>query len=196
MDHPAKLVIAAFLASLGAFAHAGYAQLADPVGFSGGPNDWKYAPAANDQSFGKVVHQPNGLKVPVPGKVVTMPASYRFASNAGRVAAGFVFMNPYVRTALNIAGWLLAAKLMWDSAEGIWRQIGPELDGLQYQGAHEQWFATADAACQSVIGYENSRQADYTYELLGFNSATKACTTRFRPVNSTGAWTNSTYPLT
>ena len=102
MDHPSRLIVGVLLASLGAFAHAGYAQLADPPGFSGSPGDWKFAPSANDAHFGKVVHQPNGLKFPVGGTPVNMPAGYRFAANAPRIAAGIIFMNPYVRTAASI----------------------------------------------------------------------------------------------
>lgn len=174
MDHPAKLVIVAFLASLGTFAHAGYAQLADPVGFSGGPGDWKFAPAANDQSFGRVVHQPNGLKVPVPGKVVTMPASYRFAANAPRFAAGLVFILPQVRTAVNIAAWLLAAKLVWDEASKSWKQTQEAQDatGTEFNDQYNQWFASPTEACKSYAGKKTSQDGDgmYKWEFMSANS--------------------------
>jgi len=156
MDHPAKLVIVAFLASLGVCAHAGYAQLANPEGFSGGQGNWKFAPAANDQTFGKVVHQPNGLKVPVPGKVVTMPASYRFAANAGRFAAGVVFMHPYVRTAAGVAAWLGLAGIVWDAVNNRWvkgTSEYPVSEGFEFEGSKGVWYDTADQACGSFMDY-------------------------------------------
>ncbi|PJZ17701.1 hypothetical protein CEW46_33070, partial [Bacillus cereus] len=75
--------------------HAGYAQLAPPAGFGGSPAGWTFAPSANDSTFGRVIHQPNGLKVPVPGTTTTMSASYRLAANAPRIAAAVIFANPY-----------------------------------------------------------------------------------------------------
>lgn len=152
MDRPAKLLIGALLGLLGVSAFAGYAQLADPPGFSGSPGDWKFAPAANDQSFGRVVHQPNGLKVPVPGKVVTMPASYRFAANAPRMAARIIFMHPSVRTAAAILAWLASAKLIWDEANKVWRQMDDQIgssSGSWTSAMGIPGYSSADAACRA-----------------------------------------------
>lgn len=153
MHRPAKLVIAGFLAALGASAHAGYAQLAPPPGFSGTPGGWKYAPAANDQSFGRVVYQPNGLKVPVPGATTTMPASYRWAANAPRVAAKALYLVPQVRTAVNIALWLAAAGIVWDAVNNRWTKPGngQQSTGLEYSFSDALgWHGSLDSACQSL----------------------------------------------
>lgn len=174
MHRPAKLVIAGFLAVLGASVHAGYAQLAPPPGFSGTPGGWKYAPAANDQSFGRVVHQPNGLKVPVPGATTTMPASYRWAANAPRVAAGLVFNLPQVRTAVNIAAWLLAAKLVWDEASKSWKQTQEAQDatGTEFNDQYNQWFVSPTEACKSYAGKKTSQDGDgmYKWAFMSANS--------------------------
>lgn len=185
MDRPAKLLIGALLGLLGVSAFAGYAQLADPPGFSGGPGDWKFAPSANDQSFGRVVHQPNGLKVPVPGKVVTMPASYRFAANAPRMAARIIFMHPSVRTAAAILGWLASAKLIWDEATKTWRQLEEGSEGglLWSLAGSENWFATKQEVCNDAMAYWAGVEPynTYTSATVGDN----ACILRYKQ-NGTG----------
>lgn len=162
MDRPAKLLIGAVLGLLGVSAFAGYAQLADPPGFSGGPGDWKFAPSANDSHFGKVVHQPNGLKFPVGGRPVTMPAGYRFAANAPRIAAAILFNNPYVRAAVGIAGWLLAGKVIWDEVEKVWREVSDDnLDKNEYKVTHgniTKWASNRELACGDYVTYLNTNR--------------------------------------
>lgn len=118
MDHPAKLMAALALALAGS-AHAGYAQLKPPPGWSPG----RYAPAANDATFGPVIHSPSGPTTTVGGQAVKMPASYRLAANAPRVAAGIIFANPYLRVGVAIATWLGVAGIVYDTATGLWKQI-------------------------------------------------------------------------
>lgn len=182
MDRPAKLLIGALLGLLGVSAFAGYAQLADPPGFSGGPGDWKFAPSANDAHFGKVVHQPNGLKFPVGGTPVTMPAGYRFAANAPRIAAGIIFMNPYVRTAAGIAAWLLSAKVMWDEANQVWKKISDSED--QNDGAFEYayssntglvWFSSFSEACGYGAQFESKNGVVYTVTGISGTAPDKVC---------------------
>ncbi len=125
MDRFAKLVIAILLSVVGA-AHAGYAQLAPPPGFVTTPSGFGYAAAANDATFGRVIHQPNGLTASVAGQSVKMPASYRLAANAPRIAAAVIFANPALRTAVGIATWLGVAKIVWNELERRWEQQGTE----------------------------------------------------------------------
>lgn len=155
MAHRFKLVILA-LAAVAGSANAGYAQLAPPAGFGGSPAGWTFAPSANDATFGRVIHQPNALKVPVPGSAATMPASYRLAANAPRFAAAAIFAHPYVRTGVAIAAWLLAAKLFWDEASKTWRQADtsyPQSDGYEWTFGNGAigWHGTRDGACQALI---------------------------------------------
>lgn len=116
------------LAALGGVSvvNAGYAWPADPAGFSrsgpwgAGPG---YAAGANDSTFGRVIHQQNGLKLQVAGRAVTMPVAYRFAQNAPRYAAKALFLHPGVRTAIGLAAWLGVAEIFWDSATSTWKQL-------------------------------------------------------------------------
>lgn len=174
MAHCPKIAALLLLLSCGA-ANAGYAQLAWPEGFSGGPGDWRFAPSANDMHFGKVAHQPNGLRLPVPGKLTTMPVSYRFAANAGRVAAGFVFMNPGIRFAAGVVTWLGLGKLIWDEVEKVWReQSDPAATGgMEYKvnhGAMTVWESSPAAACQDYAAYLTSTQGN-AFTTFTFNSA-------------------------
>lgn len=154
MDRFSKLVALAVIATAGTV-HAGYAQLAPPAGFGGSPAGWTFAPSANDATFGRVIHQPNGLKVPVPGTSTTMSASYRLASNAPRIAAAVIFSNPYVRLGVGIANWLGVAKVVYDVATGTWVQEIPKTVGLEYSIAARSdspWFTSPEAACRWYAG--------------------------------------------
>ena len=77
-----------------------------PPGFGGTSGSWTYAAAANDKVYGKVIHQAGALTANVGGQAVKMPAAYRLAANASRIAAAAVYLHPGVRTAVAVAGWL------------------------------------------------------------------------------------------
>lgn len=124
------LIAAAALFALSA--HAGYAQLQAPAGFGGTSGNWTYAAAANDKVYGKVVHQAGALTANVGGQAVKMPAAYRLAANAPRIAAAAVYLHPGVRTAVTVAGWLIAAKLVWDEANQRWARLEDQVDKKGY----------------------------------------------------------------
>lgn len=149
MAHRLRLVVLALAALAASSAHAGYAQLATPSGFGGSPAAWTFAASANDTVFDRVIHQPNGLKVPVPGTPTTMSASYRLAANAPRIAAAAIFANPYVRVGVGIATWLGVSKVVWDSVDNIWREEAPQsqTDGFEYRHDLQPWRTSANAAC-------------------------------------------------
>lgn len=160
MDRLSKLVAAAALSLGASVAHAGYAYPVDPPGFtrSGGTSFQGIGysiNSANDKTFGRVVYQSNGLKVPVPGKPVTMPVSYRFAANAPRVAAMAVFANPQLRLAVGIASWLGVAKLVWDEVDRVWKMPVQDSQQQPFQykytlGVHpfnQTDFESAEDAC-------------------------------------------------
>lgn len=151
MDHSAKLIAALALSFAGS-AHAGYAQMKPPPGWSPG----RYAPSANDSTFGPVIHSPNGPTTTVGGQAVKMPASYRLAANAPRIAAAAIYAHPYVRGGVAIASWLLAAKLVWDEASKSWKQADtsyPQSDGYEwsFNNGAQGWHASRDGACQALI---------------------------------------------
>lgn len=128
------LIAAAALFALSA--HAGYAQLQTPAGFGGTSGNWTYAAAANDKVYGKVVHQAGALTANVGGQAVKMPAAYRLAANAPRIAAAAVYLHPGVRTAVTVAGWLVAAKLVWDEANQRWARLEDPVDKMGYLWQH------------------------------------------------------------
>ncbi len=146
----AGLVIA-LVGGIPVAAQAGYAQLAPPAGFGGSAGNWTFAPSANDVRYGGTAYSPNALRVPVPGTTATMPAAYRFAANAPRIAAAAIFLNPYVRTAVGIASWLGVAGLVWDAVNSKWLKY-EEVDvseGYEYR-TYNTWFSSKSSACNEA----------------------------------------------
>ncbi|WP_343593022.1 virulence factor TspB C-terminal domain-related protein [Paracidovorax wautersii] len=153
MDRFAKLVIALGLMA-SASAHAGYAQLAPPPGFTSSSSSFAYAASSNDAVFGRVLYQPAALTANVGGRAVQMSAAYRLASNAPRIAAAVIFANPALRTAAGIATWLGVGKIIWDAAEQVWKQQGDPSDGYTYSvvgAGPEQWTGDPASACQAWV---------------------------------------------
>lgn len=186
MDHRFSL-IAALLAFSSSACWSGYAYPADPPGFQrGGPwgAGFGYAPAANDQTFGRVVHTPNGPTAPVPGKPTTLPASYRFASNAPKFASRIIFMHPGVRTAAGVLAWLGMAGIVWDAVNGVWRKVegGESDDGLLWRvnatAAQEQWHSTKQQACEAVKTYWSSN--DPSNEYISASVSDNSCILKWR----------------
>lgn len=166
MDHSSRLIAAVLLAVAGS-ANAGYAQLKPPPGWSPG----RYAPAANDATFGPVIHSPNGPTTTVGGQAVKMPAAYRLAANAPRIAAAAIFANPYVRAGAAIATWLGLAGLIWDAARNKW--VLPDLNaeqstGLEYRtlAPEEIWFPTAEQAVAHWAAWATGRDGPWSYSVI------------------------------
>ena len=154
--------------------HAGYAFPSDPVGFVRSGTwgvGYGYAASANDSTFGKIIHQKNGLTVPVPGKAVTMPVSYRLAQNAPRIAAGVIFAHPAVRTASGIAAWLGVGKLIWDESGKIWRETGEKqpVGDLVWPYNGVIYYSPGDA-CDAAYArevYDKGRNANAGIQMVG-----------------------------
>lgn len=152
-----KKALIAAAALLALSAHAGYAQLAPPAGFSTSSGGFAYAAAANDRVYGKVIHQAGALAANVGGQAVKMPAAYRLAANAPRIAAAVIYLNPYVRTGAAIAAWLGVAGLVWDAANNKWvtNQVSnyPVSDGEMYfVGSNYTLYPSKEAACSAFYG--------------------------------------------
>lgn len=120
-------------------AFAGYAQASPPSGWSsgGGPGgSFTGTKAANGSAFlGGSVSSNASLNVG--GRAVSMPATMRFAANAPRIAATAIMLNPYLRGAATIAGWLGLAGLLYDPISGLWSAPSsdsdfPKSDGKVY----------------------------------------------------------------
>lgn len=178
------LAIAAASVAICGSANAGYAQLAPPGGWGPGT----YAPSANDASYGRIIYSPNGPTANVGGQAVKMPAAYRLAANAPRVAAAAIFLNPYVRAGVAIASWLGLAKLVWDAANNRWVQQDTsgsiQSTGVRYSGPGQVYVDSPWDACRQYTGsgfsdwavYQSGTQVICTFKKDGqsyFSSALK-----------------------
>lgn len=182
------ICIALCVAALGGVSvvNAGYAQLAPPPGFSAGAGAFGYAAAANDQVFGRVIHQPGALTANVGGQAVKMPAAYRLAANAPRIAAQAIFLHPGIRTAAGVALWLGAGKLVWDQATQTWRQEEGRSSGdvTEWRYRPEHSWTTMQGACGQVVAYVNAVDAG-----SGFSNSLKSCTNgRAALTRTNGQW--------
>ena len=200
MDHRFFLILSALAAPA---AHAGYAVLADPPGFTrnvanmGGGFGYATNPA-NDRYFGNTAYQKNALVTNVAGQKVTMPASYRFAANAPRFAAAAIFAHPVVRTASAIATWMGVASLVWDAGQGIWTRPDPNArpsDGYEYRidsvgnvSYDTGWVSSPSGACNSWTGAQNVGSSVWRYEIID------ATTCRLRVRNTDTGWSAETSP--
>lgn len=171
MDHRAALILAASL--LCGSAHAGYAQLAAPEGWSagGGAATFRYPSAANAATFSNGTVLTNA-SLNVGGKAVQVPASMRIAANAGRIAAAAIYLHPALRTAAVVASWVGAAGLAYDVAKGWQRPENATVsDGYSYYASDRMSAgaaATPEAAAQFWVTYQNQLNGNlYRSELSG-----------------------------
>jgi len=83
----------------------------------------------------------------------------KYTANAPRVAAAAIMLNPYVRGAATIAGWLGLAGLVYDEASGLWTSSDSERlppgvhlsTGYEFQSGTAEWHPTQVAACQARL---------------------------------------------
>lgn len=170
------LTLALALASSSAF--AGYAQLAPPVGWSQGgsaASTFNFAKvAANDATFTfNTVRTTASLNVG--GRAVTMPATMRFAANAGRFAATAAFGSPLLFAGLTAGA--IAYKYYTDNnievKDGVWQKKTKSdgavctVDCKEYRftlgGKLGSWSATPSAAFSSAFVYlVPGKIGDYT----------------------------------
>ena len=146
-------------------AHA-FVSPSPPPGFGGGPGQWTVAPTPGDTVVDRVMRQSKVLPVPGAGGQ-KVSVAYRLGNAAGRVAAGAIFLNPYVRTAVGIATWLGLAKLVWDAANQKWITTDnangyPVSDGYTYRinaasvdsGVHYSASSACSAWIAAAIAYD------------------------------------------
>ena len=159
------LIAAAALFALSA--HAGYAQLASPSGYATTSGGHTYAAAANDRIYGRVVHQAGALTANVGGQAVKMPAAYRLAANAPRIAAAVAFAHPGIRTAVGVAAWLASAYFVWDAATGTWRKVEEKQGGQTlrwfYSGTGQTEYSSASDACRAAYNLRIVNKQAYPF---------------------------------
>ena len=191
-----RTLVVGLLAGFTLTAHAGYAQLAAPPGFSVSGGGFGYAAAANDQVFGRVIHQSGALTANVGGQAVKMPAAYRLAANAPRIAARAIFLHPGIRTAAGIAIWLGLANIVWDQATKAWkvqRGDGSTVvsDGYEYRAMSPGavWRPTAREACRDWLNVLSQTWAG-SYEYTSSVPLSDGyCALAWNSVNGGGAGT-------
>lgn len=159
----------AVAAALGSFqvAHAGYAQATPPAGWSAGGGaggSFTGTKAANGATFlsGSVS---TNASLNVGGRAVSMPATMRFAANAPRVAAAAIMLNPYVRGAAAIAGWLGLAGLVYDATSDLWTTPDADSvvsDGYTYQVQSGPIAYSREAACLAYLPISSGGNPGYS----------------------------------
>jgi hypothetical protein len=175
MDHHFKGLIAAFALSAGS-AFAGYAQATPPAGWSAGGGTggaFTGTKAANGATFLSSSVTTNA-SLNVGGRAVSMPATMRFAANAPRVAATAIMMNPYLRGAAVIAGWIGLGSLFYDEASGLWKlpdSNATPSSGYEYSMDGVTWYPSKQAACSAGAAYFISLRPDSRLVSSSINSS-------------------------
>jgi hypothetical protein len=156
MDYLRGLVAACFLVS--GSAHAAYAQLSPPAGWTSTPGasgNFAMGNASNAATLANGTVRTNAA-LNVGGRAISVPASLRFSANAPRIAAAVIFQHPAVRTAAGIATLLGLASITWDEALQAWVKPGSEYkisDGVGWWAYNiSQPSKTPEAECQKITG--------------------------------------------
>lgn len=161
-----------FLALLCAFyaptASALYIQAGPPQGWSGGATSGLWTGTANPAATYSGSQVRAMASINMQGRSYALASSFKLGPTAARTAAAAIYLNPYLRTAATVAGWLGLAGLAYDQASGLWTKpdstYGTESqsDGYQYNvgQADSQWFGTAFSACSHAVAVVNARQTD------------------------------------
>lgn len=162
MDTHAKLVALALLFLSGS-ASAGYAYPSSPAGFSGTGASMAYKAAAADTVSSGVIRSASSAVLNVGGRSVTMPVAYRFAANAGQVAARAAFLNPalFVGIAAGTALYSWYNDSGFTVSGGAWVKPDPNVCStspcysytVNFNTVHLGPFSTKASACAANIDY-------------------------------------------
>lgn len=169
-----KFLIVCVLAFCTSSASAGYAQVSPPPTWSGSGN-WWYKPSANDVSFSGGVRGASGV-INVAGRSVTMPAAYRFAANASRLAASSAFGHPALFVGLGAASlvyqWYVDNG--FEVQGGIWKKRvttgTPCSPCYEYKvnGQWDVWATSVSGAASGWASLESAASQYYSYAFNGF----------------------------
>lgn len=181
MDHRATLILAASL--LCGSAHATYATLSPPVGWSAGVGAsvaTYAAPAVADLDAIVEATVRSKATLPVNGARVTVPANIPIVKSAiKKVAAAAIFAHPGLRTAAAVATWIGAAGLVYDVADGVWKRLAPDSslsDGYEYlveSGVTGRFLSgsSPEDACNQYVTEMNASGDGTGYTLESASSA-------------------------
>lgn len=162
-----KLLISAVSLVCSSVAHAGYAQLAPPPNWTTSAGAAAYQAASNDVSFSGGIRGAGGV-INVAGKSVSIPAAYRFAANAPRIAATFAYLNP----ALMLLGTAAAAYSFYQESgyrivDGKWVKDGTQMEAK----VDTQSFWSSDAATACSV-YQTTLYKNDAYCTFSSSTAT------------------------
>lgn len=163
-----KLLMAALALSFSNFAFAGFANLAAPATWGGSVGAYTTTAASNASSFFTGGFRAAGGVINVGGRAVVMPAAYRFAANAGQVAAAVVFRTPALAVAAGVVSWVAGECL--GVVDGVWSitcgpQTGQVSSGYEYSssypGTSGVWYPDVMSAAQEQIRLFNDLETVY-----------------------------------
>lgn len=178
MDTRSKLVALALLSAPG-LALAGYASMSVPAGFSGTGASMAYKATANDSFFAGGARSFSTASMNIGGRAVTMPVAYRWAANAGTMAARTAFMNPWLFAGVAVGSavynWYHDSGFILDN--GVWKKsdssvctVSPcykyRINMAPWGGYNfvSPWFTTPEQACQWWVPELNAHpQNSYTW---------------------------------
>lgn len=117
-------------------AHAFYVQATPPAGWSagGGAGGSVTGTKTAINSMFSTGSVSTSASLNMGGRNVALPASLRFTPNASRIAATAIMLNPYLRGAATIAGWLGLASLAYDPLSNLWTVRDPSYDQMLSDG--------------------------------------------------------------
>lgn len=149
MTRAARLVlwfsVGLFLGGFAAYAGAAQYALQMPSNIGGSPGARVVTgavSAVNDRVFS------SAMTTSVGGRAVTVPASWRFAANAGRLAADAVRLNPTWLAVAGVAAWLAPYGLDW--IENQWMRAGSSTPAnSSYAGTITKWVADGYTGCNT-----------------------------------------------
>lgn len=173
----------ALVCGLPVTAQAAYANLTPPPGWVqgggavvAGPGGAYAAQSMANQWIANA--SKSSAMLNVGGKQQAVNVAMKMAPNAGKVAAAFLYTNPYLRTAVGIAAWFGAAKIAWDEVNKRWIMNGEQdgfipSDGYKYVAVfvpyvpeYSQWDSMSSLCSATLAGFNaNNFNPDYSFSI-------------------------------
>ena len=186
MDHRISALIVALVAFYAPTASALYVQAGPPQGWSGGATSGLWTGTANPAATYSGSQVRAMASINMQGRSYALASSFKLGPTAARTAAAAIYLNPYLRTAATVAGWLGLASLAYDEASGLWQapQTGLSVsDGFSYLadygGVISGWKDSSSEACSAWAAAANARGAGV--QITGSSSSGCSFTSKIYP---------------
>ncbi|MFG0609407.1 IgG-binding virulence factor TspB family protein [Delftia sp. WSY_14] len=198
-----RALVIAVSAFFSGVAHAGYAQLAPPTGWSpgsglasGAGGAFNFPNAANSAQLVNGTVRTNA-SLNVGGRAVSIPATVRFAANAPRVASALIFMNPTLRLAASVAMWLGVGQIIWDIAEKKWKVKDDTVNTGRFEyrvnniGVDTGWVGEFETACNKWASGLSGRPGYQSVVIIRYLPNDLVC--HYRAVYNNSAFEDGIY---